>query len=338
MFNGKLFRDISTHPFLFLIVLGAMAIALLVGYFLLTGRGMATAFQPTATPEPSATLVPTATVTSPPPAPTTTATRAPTAAPLPLVVTFIDVEKGESILIQAPEGQTALIDGGAANGQALAYLREQGIKSIDIMIATLPHEEHYGGLVEVLDAMPVRTVITNPQSDDTSALYRHFLDAIATAGADYLEVKQGDSIHLGSLVFSVLNPNVIKPGNLNTNSLVLELTHRKTTFLFMGDADRYAENAILATRLNLHADILKLGQHGSCDSSDPAFLDAVHPSVAVYFTGLYYPFMNPCPGTVSALKEDGTFVYGTDEFGSISVTVSMDGYSIRDSTGVIFRK
>jgi competence protein ComEC len=231
-----------------------------------------------------------------------------------------------------------LIDGGAANGRALAYLQEQGIKSIDVMIASLPHEEHYGGLVEVLDAMPVKTVITNPQSDDTSALYRHFLDAIATAGADYVEVKQGDSIHLGSVIISVLNPNVIKPDKLNTNSLVLELTYRKTTFLFMGDADKYAEGAILATRLNLHADILKLGQHGSCDSSDPAFLAAVHPTVAVYVTGLKKPFINPCPSTISALKEDGILVYGTDEFGSITVTVTKDGYSINDSTGVIFRK
>lgn len=338
MFNGKLSRNISVHPFLYLIVLGAVAIALLAGYFLLTGTGLAAAVQPTATPEPSATLVPTATVTIPPPTPTATATQEPTAVSRPLVVSFIDVEKGESILIQAPEGQTALIDGGAANGLALAYLQAQGIKSIDVMIATLPHEEHFGGLVEVLDAMPVKTVITNPESDDTSGLYRHFLDAIATAGADYVEVKRGDSIHLGSLVFSVLNPNDIKPDNLNTNSLVLELTYGKTTFLFMGDADKQAENAILATRLNLHADILKLGQHGSCDSSDPAFLDAVHPTVAIYFNGLYYPFMNPCPGTINALEKDGILIYGTDKKGSISVTVTTDGYSINDSTGEIFRE
>ncbi len=340
-FNGKLSRNINSHPFIFFIILGLIASGLLGGYLVVSGKGKTGPFQPTPTITPTLeatrTRVPDATATSTPPAPTATVSLEPTALIEQLVVTFIDVGQGDAIFIIAPNGQTALIDGGAAGSGALAYLQAQGIKDIDIMIATLPTDDHIGGLAEVLDAMPVKKVITNPQTVTTTS-YRHFLDAIATAKAEYAEVVRGDTINLGSLVFSVLSPADISADNLNTNSLVLRMSYGKTTFLFMGDADRNAEAGILAAGLPVQADILKVGRHGSCTSSSPAFLDAVQPVVAIYFAGLNNPLGNPCAETISALKERGALIFGTDVLGSVIVTATMDGYVINNATGVIFRK
>ena len=341
-FNGKLSREINKHPFLFLLVLGLVAGAFLGGYLVLSGKGRTGPFQPTATVtatlEATSTRVPEASPTSTPRAPTATVTLVPTVMTGPLVVTFIDVGQGDATLITAPDGQTVLIDGGTAGSGALAYLQGQGIKSVDILIATLPVEDHIGGLAEVLDAMPVKKVITNPQGDK-SAIYHHFLDAIATAHAEYVEVVSGDTIELGDLAFSVLNPPAsIEADNLITNSLVLRMSHGKTVFLFMGDADKNSEAGILAAGLPVQADILKVGRHGSCSSSSPDFLDAVHPTVAIYSAGLNNSLGNPCGETISALKMRDALILGTDTFGSITVTASMDGYVINNSTGVIFQK
>jgi competence protein ComEC len=339
MFNGKLSGYISKHPFIFLASLAILASGLLGGTLLIPGKGKTGPVQPIATTSATATPVPQATASSTAVAPTATATAtlAPTESVAPLVVTFIDVGQGDSILIESPEGQTALIDGGSAGSGALTYLQNRGIKSIDIMIATHPSEDHIGGLSEVLDAMPVRKVITNAQSDTTTT-YRHFLDAIANAKAEYEEVTRGDAINLGKLTLSVLNPADINTGDPNANSLVLSMSHAQTSFLFMGDADRTAEAAILAAVHPVLADILKLGQHGSCAASSPAFLDAVHPAVGIYFAKAKNPYGYPCAAVLRAMDAHGIFVYGTDKYGSIIVTVSADGYTINSAGGLLFRK
>ncbi len=337
MLSGKLSGYISTHPFIFLAGLAILAGGLMGAGLFLSGKGGSSPVQSTATTAASATPAAEATATSTTVAPTATVTPVPTLATAPLVVTFIDVGQGDSILIESPDGQVALIDGGSAGSGALTYLQNRGIKSIDIMIASYPGDDHIGGLSEVLDAMPVRKVITNPQSSTTTT-YRHFLDAIANAKAEYEEVSRGDSINLGKLTISVLNPDILRPGNLKTNSLVLGTSYGKTSFLFMGDADSAAEVEILAKVHPVQADILKVGQHGSCTASSPAFLDAVHPMVAIYFAKAKNPFGYPCAATIRALDERGTFVYGTDMYGSLIVSVSVDEYSVASAGGLLFRK
>ena len=103
-----------------------------------------------------------------------------------LDVTFIDVGQGLSILIQAPDGKTALIDGGNPGSGALAYLKSQKINRIDVMIATHPHMDHIGGLTEVLGAMPIGEVWT-PGSSNTTRAFEKFIDAIAKAKVPYKE-------------------------------------------------------------------------------------------------------------------------------------------------------
>jgi competence protein ComEC len=336
MLNGKLSGYISTHPFIFLTSLAILAGGLMGGGLFLSGKGRSGPVQ-SITATATATPVTQSTATNTAVAPTETVTPAPTAAIAPLVVTFIDVGQGDSTLIESPDGQVALIDGGSAGSGALTYLQNRGIKRIDIMIASYPGDDYIGGLSEVLDAMPVGRVITNAQNGTTTT-YRHFLDAIANAKAEYEEVSRGDSINLGKLTFSVLNPDIIKPGNLKTNSLVLGMSYGQTAFLFMGDADSTAEAGILAKVHPVQADILKVGQHGSCGASSPAFLDAIHPTVAIYSVKAKNPFGYPCAATIRALDGRGAFVYGTDTYGSLIVRASADDYAVTSAAGLLFRK
>jgi len=70
----------------------------------------------------------------------------------PLTVSFIDVGQGDSILLRAPDGTDILIDGGprTAGPTVVAYLQQEGVDDIDVMVATHPDSDHIGGLINVL--------------------------------------------------------------------------------------------------------------------------------------------------------------------------------------------
>lgn len=261
------------------------------------------------------------------PQPTSTSTQQPIpTTSQPLRVHYIDVGQGDAILIEAPDGQKMLIDGGDTNTGIVQYLQSKGIQHINLVVATHPHSDHIGGLVQVLKAIPVDKVITNGQSH-TTTVYENFLDAIATAKAEYAEVKRGDTITLGSMVFNVLNP-VITIGDINNNSIVLKLVYGKVTFLFMGDAQTDAEASMIASGLIPKVDILKVGHHGSRTASSPAFLAVAKPAVAIYSAGIGNDYGHPHPETIVALQAIGATIYGTDVNGTIIVTSDGSGYSI----------
>jgi competence protein ComEC len=289
--------------------------------------GITSVTNPTETsPLPTSTEALQATVTLVP-QPTSTSTQQPTpAASQPIQVHYIDVGQGDAILILAPDGQSMLIDGGDTNTGIVQYLQSKGIQHLNLVVATHPHSDHIGGLVQVLKAIPVDKVITNGQSNTTS-VYENFLDAIASAKAEYAEVKRGDTITLGLLVFNVLSP-VSTIGDMNNNSIVLKLVYGQVTFLFMGDAQTDAEASMVAAGLVPKVDILKVGHHGSRTASSPAFLAVAKPTVAIYSAGLGNDFGHPHPETIGALQDVGATIYGTDVNGTIIVTSDGSGYSV----------
>jgi len=290
---------------------------------------------PTPIPSPTATPRLTNTPTALPteiPAPRPTAAEPPVAPTLvpstpepagPLEVHFIDVGQGDAILILAPDGGVALIDGGESGSGVVEYLRAQGVERVDLMIATHPHADHIGGLVDVLRALPIEEVVTNGQMH-TTRTYERFLDAIADSGALYTEVRRGDTLPLGALTFDVLHPMGPTGANLNDQSIVLRLIHGEVAFLFTGDAEREAEASMLNSHHAFRADVLKVGHHGSSSSSTLSFLAAVQPAVAVYSCGAGNRYGHPHAETLEALAAVGATIYGTDVNGT--VVVISDGY------------
>lgn len=276
---------------------------------------------------------PTPTSTSRPVQPTAPPTLIATPAqPLPirsgqLQVHFIDVGQGDSILIQTPGGTTALIDGGYNNGQALAYLQTQGIARIDVLIASHPHADHIGGLVEVLDALPVGVVWTSGAAH-TTGIFEQFLDAIDQANVPYREARTGDTIALGELQLVVLR-SAPDAAELNDSSLVLHLQHGTVSFLFTGDAEQLSEAALLRTsRPQLAATVLKVGHHGSYTSSSPDFLAAVAPEVAIYSAGIDNSYGHPHAQTIQALTAAHARVYGTPIHGTVLVQSDGQRYEV----------
>lgn len=240
------------------------------------------------------------------------------AQPTSLRVDFINVGQGDSIFIQTPDGATALIDGGSSNGLALAYLQQQGIQSLDLVIATHPHEDHIGGLIAVMDTLPVGAVWTSGAAH-TTYTYETFLDTIAEQAIPYYEAASGTQIALGTLNFDVLY-GVASAGNLNDTSLVLRLVYGEVSFLFMGDAEAPTERTLLNTvPEQLSSTVLKVGHHGSNSSSTQEFLNVVQPQIAVYTAGGSNSYGHPHQEVIDRLIQVNAAIYGTDVHGTIRV-------------------
>lgn len=113
--------------------------------------------------------------------------------------------------------------------------------------------------------------------------------------------------------------------DINNNSLAFILQYRSFRMLFTGDAGAEAEQRFLSEGIDLHADVLKVGHHGSAYSSTPAFIAAVHPRCAIISVGRHNMFGHPAPSTIETLRRFGARVYRTDEDGEVNVTT--DGFT-----------
>jgi len=256
-------------------------------------------------------------------------TRTPTP-PTSLQVHYIDVGQGDAILILTPEGKAALIDGGEAGSGALQYLRNKGVRKLDLVVASNGRSDHLGGLAEVLKAIPTDEVVSNGQPQ-TSLAYERFQQAVSKSRARHRVVRRGDSLALGGLKLDVLSPAPsVKSDSENNQSLVLRLTYGQTAFLFEGDAEKEAEDDMMAAGLNLNATVLKLGYHGSSTASTLPFLQRVKPVMAVYFAGAGNQWHLPSQSTLTRLNSLGVQTFGTDINGTIVIT--SDGQSCNVTT------
>ena len=243
-----------------------------------------------------------------------------------MLVHFIDVGQGDAVLVQTAGG-TVLIDGGDRHmGTRVAdYLRHVGISEITYMIATHPHADHIGGLIEVLHQFPVNTLIMPPVAH-TTITFERFLDAIEQSDATLREPVPGSTFSVGDAVFTIIAPNSTGHNNLNDYSVSLRLVHGSLAFVFTGDAYTSSEQEMIAAGHRLSANVLHLGHHGSSTSSGQQFLDAVNPEIAVISVAADNSYGHPHNAVMSRLRVAGVRIYRTDQHGN--VVISSDGTNL----------
>jgi len=254
----------------------------------------------------------------------------PTQAASPLVVTFLDVGQGDAAWVKTPQGVDLLIDGGpqSAGYGVVSYLTSHGCTDIEDMVLTHPHADHLGGLVTVLESMPVYAVWYTGQSY-SSSLYTQFLDLIASRSIPTRVLSAGQTLTVGPLTVAVLHPTTIG-SDCNNNSLVLRLSYGSVDILFTGDVEATGEAEILAHGYTVQSEILKVAHHGSDTSTSWGFLTAVAPEVAVISVGAGNSYGHPSGTTLARLASVGAHTYRTDLDGTITVTT--DGVSYFVST------
>jgi competence protein ComEC len=232
-----------------------------------------------------------------------------------------------------------LIDGGGLVGAAidpgehviLPVLRARRRSRIDIVVLTHPHPDHYGGLGSLVRAVDVGEFWYG--AEDPSPGTAHATEAPPSAYRQLLELLRARGVPLvtarelcaavdeaGPAAIRVLHPcpDLVAEHGANDNSLVVHIAHGRHAALFAGDAERWAEQQLLARHASeLRADFLKVGHHGSRTSSTPAFLASVRPSFASISSGVRNRFGHPHAATLANLEHAGAQVARLDRQGAV---------------------
>jgi len=237
-----------------------------------------------------------------------------------LKVTYLDVGQADCILIQ--NGSSSMLIDAGNNGDAdavIGYIKEQGIDKLDYVIGTHPHEDHIGGLDAVIKTFDI-DVIYMPKVTTTTKTFEDVILAIRSKGMSIKTPIPGSTFSLGDAKCIILAPNSDTYDELNNYSIVIRLDFGKTSFLFTGDAQSESEEEILTKGFDLHADVLKVGHHGSNTSTSLEFLKAVSPKYAVIQVGKGNDYGHPAEDTIDKLSDAGVKIYRTDESGTIIAT------------------
>ncbi len=255
-----------------------------------------------------------------------------------LRITLIDVNQGDSILVEFPGMSTMLVDGGGFAdspfdvGEKVVspVLWRKGIKRIDVLVLTHPHPDHLNGLVSVAANFKVGEFWESfPPVDNPH--YRELLDHLDDR-TPRRRVFRGFRHEFGGALVEALHPgigrNPVEPGN--DESLVLKISYGETAFLLAADIGREAENEILESGGWPAASVLKSPHHGSATSSSAPFLEGVRPSIVLVSVGEGNLFGFPRPDVLERYERAGIRVFRTDLHGSIEAAT--DGRSVRIRT------
>jgi competence protein ComEC len=252
-------------------------------------------------------------------------------------VTFLDVGQGDSAVVELPDGQTVLIDGGAryerfdmGRGVVAPFLWNRGIRHLDHVIGTHQQLDHVGGLVWVLRHVSVgRYWGTGVQrseqfvADLQAALEERRIEA-------HMAERGQEVLPSGPCRLTIVNPisadASAKPvlrstggTSLNNQSIVSRLQCASESVLFAADLEveglrRLSEEGRRAVT------VLKVPHHGAKSSLDPKWLAEIHPQYAIISVGQANSYGHPVQAVLQAYAEIETAVFRTDRDGAVWVT------------------
>jgi competence protein ComEC len=242
----------------------------------------------------------------------------------------LDVGQGDAILVRAPSGATALIDGGPDPDLTVRRLGEElpfWQRDIDLVVLTHPHEDHVAGLIPALERYRVAAVVEPGRAYDNPTYPRFTALAAEEPGATYRLARAGEIVQLDpSTQLRILFPSgtdadaPLPEGDINNASVVALLTHGDFRALLTGDAEAPVEALLLERGLLVPVDVLKVGHHGSDSSSTPAFLAALRPRIALISAGVENQYGHPHASTLQHLSAvPGLQVLRTDLQGTVEV-------------------
>ena len=255
-----------------------------------------------------------------------------------LEMTVIDVGQGDSIFLSFPRGKTMLVDAGGipsfghkespdrapvhmeiGEDVVAPYLWTRGLQSIDVVAISHLHDDHVGGIPAILNDFAVRELWVGVTEDGET--WRH-IQAVAHARRTVIRrFARGAEMPFGGAWISVLAPATDYTAGAepaNNDSLVMRIQYGERSFLLTGDMEKAVEHNVAETAGWPHADVLKVGHHGSKTSSTGEFLDQVHPALAVMSDGYGNLYGHPHPVTLASLRDRHVLAFRTDLDGAVT--------------------
>lgn len=236
-----------------------------------------------------------------------------------LNVYYIDVGQADSILI-TNEGHSALIDAGnnEDGNDVVNFIKNKGITKLDYVIGTHPHEDHIGGMDDVINNFDIDKIYL-PKIQTNTKTYEDVMKAISNKKMKINSFKKGDKFNIGEAEVEVMTDSILDNSNLNLSSNILKMTFNGTSFLFTGDAEKENEESIDNWQ---KVDFLKVGHHGSNTSTSQSFLDKIQPKYAIISVGKDNDYGHPHQKILKRLQKIGATILRTDESGTIQVIVT----------------
>lgn len=242
-----------------------------------------------------------------------------------LKVSFFDVGQGDSSMIETPNRAKVIIDGGPNNsvlakiGRSLSFYD----RTIEILIITHPDSDHLAGAVEVLKNYDIGLVLTNGRECATK-ICGEFEKIAKEKNIKIVTARTGQKIDFGgNAIMDIFLPSQAQAfsGKKEDNnfSIISRLSYGADSFLFMGDAEVKEELALLAAWPDLSAEVLKVGHHGSKNSSNQLFLDKIKPKFSIISVGAKNRYGHPTSEALEKLEKIGSEIFRTDLGGDIKL-------------------
>jgi len=247
-----------------------------------------------------------------------------------LTIHMLDVGQGQAVLFEAATGETALYDGGPRSGRLVEQLQQMGVEQIDLVVASHPHEDHIGGLPEVITHYAPRFLIDNTRAHPTQA-YERYLDAIEAAGTQLLDPTVR-TIDLGTTAFRVVPPPLDEDFGTNDTSVGLLVQRDGFRMSLFGDAERRQWNWLLEHHSEALAPVHVhvASHHGSRNGDTPAAMARLQPETILVGVGRDNRFGHPHPEALALYQQTANAVYRTDVHGAIRIAVGTDGQYTAD--------
>ena len=245
----------------------------------------------------------------------------------PFEMHFIDVGQALSVLVEC-DGQYMLYDGGNVDDGSLvvSYLQSQGVEQLEYVFCSHAHEDHVGGLAAALPYFPTYHVYS-PVTEASTKCFKDFVKYTQQQGLQVEVPAVGTTWPLGGATVTMVGP-VAQYSDTNDTSIVLRIEYGSTSFLLTGDMEKTAETDLVNSGVNLRADVLQVGHHGSSTSTGYLFLNSVLPEMAVISCGVNNKYGHPHEETLSILRDAGVDVYRTDLQGTITIGSDGQNYTV----------
>ena len=235
-----------------------------------------------------------------------------------LEIYFFDVGQADSILIRN-NNQNMLIDAGNnADGKLIAnYLKSDlKISKLNYVVGTHAHEDHIGGLDDVIKNLEIEKVYMPFVSNANTKTYEDVENAIIDKDLSITNPSIGDKFSLGNAELEVMFVDNTEPKEKNDSSIVLQMNYGNEKYLFMGDAETKTEKSRNWEKIN----VLKVGHHGSNTSSSDKFIKQVLPDISIISVGPNNSYNLPKETIINRLKKYNSTIYRTDTDGTIYLT------------------
>ncbi len=254
-------------------------------------------------------------------------------------VEFLDVGQGDAILVRSPEGKTALIDAGPSRS-VVGLLRARGVTSLDLVVVSHHHSDHYGGMAEVIRAFHPR-VFVEADSPHATPLYVALLELVKDQGMTAVRPYSDGprKLNLGSVVLTLFPQPPSNEHEENNNSIGIRVDFGGFSALLTGDSEGSERRWWLrrASGLCSGVQVLKLAHHGSRNGVDRAWLEATRPALAVASLGSGNDFGHPHPQTLALLRSEGVPLLRTDLSGTVAIRTDGKTWAV-DGPGRVARR